>query len=184
VEVPALNAFNQRSDSVVIGISLDYGSIASVRDAIAKHNLDFHAHVAGGKRRDPKSAFRQIGPVDFFPTSYLYDPHGELAMYIPGQFKQDKVLAQMKAWRGGQAVAGAESTAPTFAVDLKRLETVLNSVHGAAGRKAFADWHAMLREAAGRDETGRLERVNGFFNRRILPVWQETLRRARAEGFQ
>lgn len=99
VEVPALNDMNKRKDFVVIGIGLDYGPDENVvRDASSRHNMDFHAIVAGGARRNPDSPFRQVGPVDFYPTSYLYDPNGEIVMFIPGQVKTSKVLAFMDSW--------------------------------------------------------------------------------------
>jgi len=99
VEVPALNQLNKRKDFVVIGIGLDYGpDVNVVREAAASHNLDFYAIVAGGARRNPDSPFRQVGPVDFYPTSYVYDPNGEIVMFIPGQVKTDKVLAFIESW--------------------------------------------------------------------------------------
>lgn len=99
VEVPALNDMNKRKDFVVIGISLDYGPDENVvRDAVKSHGMDFQSVVAGGARRNPDSPFRQVGPVDFYPTSYLYDPNGEIVMFIPGQVKISKVLAFMDNW--------------------------------------------------------------------------------------
>lgn len=99
VEVPALNDMNRRNDFVVIGIGLDYGpDEAVVRDASQRHDMDFYAVIAGGARRNPDSPFRQVGPVDFYPTSYLYDPNGEIVMFIPGQVKTSKVFAFMDNW--------------------------------------------------------------------------------------
>ena len=99
VEVPVLNDLNKRKDFVVIGIGLDYGpDEAVVRDAATRHNLDFFAIVAGGARRNPDSPFRQVGPVDFYPTSYLYDPNGEIVMFIPGQVKLQNINAFINAW--------------------------------------------------------------------------------------
>lgn len=99
VEVPALNELNKRKDFVVIGIGLDYGPEESVvRESAQRHNLDFYAVVAGGARRNPDSPFRQVGPVDFYPTSYLYAPNGEIVMFVPGQVKMNKVMAFMEAW--------------------------------------------------------------------------------------
>lgn len=93
-EVPQLNELAKRPDFVVIGIGLDYGPDEKlVRETAARHNLEFTAIVAGGARRDPDSPFRQVGPVDFYPTSYLYSPRGEIVMFIPGQLRKDKVLA-------------------------------------------------------------------------------------------
>ncbi|MFZ5483869.1 MAG: TlpA family protein disulfide reductase [Pseudomonadota bacterium] len=110
VEVPALNDMNKRSDFVVIGIGLDYGPDENiVRDAAQRHNMDFHAVVAGGARRNPDSPFRQVGPVDFYPTSYLYDPNGEIVMFIPGQVKISKILAFMDTWNAKKNVQVAHS---------------------------------------------------------------------------
>ncbi len=98
-DAPVLNSLNNRSNIVVLGISLDYGPDASLVQATAKaHDLNLTAIIAGGSRRDPNSAFRQVGPVDFYPTSYLFDPTGEIAMFIPGALKQNKLLAYMQKW--------------------------------------------------------------------------------------
>lgn len=112
VEVPALNDMNKRKDFVVIGIGLDYGpDVNIVRDASQRHNMDFYAIVAGGARRNPDSPFRQVGPVDFYPTSYLYDPNGEIVMFIPGQVKTSKIVAFMDAWGTKKNVQVADSPA-------------------------------------------------------------------------
>ncbi|MFA5081821.1 MAG: TlpA disulfide reductase family protein [Hydrogenophilaceae bacterium] len=118
VEVPALNDMNKRKDFVVIGIGLDYGPDENVvREAVKSHGMDFQSVVAGGTRRNPDSPFRQVGPVDFYPTSYLYDPNGEIVMFIPGQVKISKVLAFMDNWGSkkntdvANAPVGAETAA-------------------------------------------------------------------------
>jgi thiol-disulfide isomerase/thioredoxin len=101
VEVPTLNELNKRKDFVVIGIGLDYGpDVNIVKDTASRHGLDFHAVVAGGARRNPDSPFRQVGPVDFYPTSYVYDPNGEIVMFIPGQVRMNKVLSFISNWKG------------------------------------------------------------------------------------
>lgn len=98
-EVPVLNTLNKRSNFVVLSVSLDYGTDASVVPASAKaYELNVTTIIAGGSRRDPTSAFRQVGPVDFYPTSYLFDPTGEIAMFIPGTLKQDRLLAYTQKW--------------------------------------------------------------------------------------
>jgi cytochrome oxidase Cu insertion factor (SCO1/SenC/PrrC family) len=110
-EVTTLNRLDSRNDVVVIGISLDYGPEASVVKVSAKsHDLNVTAIIAGGSRRDPHSAFRQVGPVDFYPTSYLYDPNGEIAMFIPGSLKQDKLLAYMQKWKQMRAHSGKKTS--------------------------------------------------------------------------
>lgn len=115
VEVPSLNELNKRKDFVVIGVGLDYGPDENaVREAVLRHNLDFTANVAGGARRNQDSPYRQVGPVDFFPTSYLYDPNGEIVMFIPGQVRKEKVLAFMDSYKSRSnqtSVAGKSSNA-------------------------------------------------------------------------
>lgn len=100
VEVPTLNELDKRSDFVVIGVGLDYGPDENVvRETASRHNLDLHAVVAGGARRNPDSPFRQVGPVDFYPTSYIYDPNGEIVMFIPGQVRMNRIIAFMDEYK-------------------------------------------------------------------------------------
>ena len=140
VEVPSLNDMNKRKDFVVIGIGLDYGPDEGiVRDASQRHNMDFYAIIAGGTRRNPESPFRQVGPVDFYPTSYLYDPDGEIVMFIPGQVKTSKVLAFMDAWgtKKNVLVAGSESKEPASPAPAASVREVTYTNSGAtsAGKK-------------------------------------------------
>ncbi|HNQ04770.1 MAG TPA: TlpA disulfide reductase family protein [Thiobacillaceae bacterium] len=112
VEVPTLNELNKRKDFVVIGVGLDYGPDENVvRQTASRHNLEFAHIIAGGARRNQDSPFRQVGPVDFYPTSYLYDPNGEIVMFIPGQVRMSKVLAFMDSYKGKktQVVEGKQS---------------------------------------------------------------------------
>ncbi len=102
-ETATLNALHKRRDFVVIGVGLDYGPDEnSVRDTARRHDFEVTL-VAGGARRDPNSVYRQVGPVDFFPTSYLYDPNGEIVMFVPGQVREGKLLAFMDDWRRDRA---------------------------------------------------------------------------------
>lgn len=124
VEVPTLNELNKRSDFVVIGIGLDYGPDENVvRESASRHNLDFTSIVAGGARRNQDSPFRQVGPVDFYPTSYIYDPNGEIVMFIPGQVRMNKVLAFMESYQSKNPpvsqtqLAEGKKAAPALAVD-------------------------------------------------------------------
>lgn len=163
VEVPALNQLNSRDDAVVIGVGMDYGGdLGKVRDAVARHDLQFHRIVAGGARRDPLSPHHQVGPVDFFPTSYLYDPSGELSMFLPGQVRLEKVLAVMAAW-GGRSMP----TRQAVAMNLAPLETSLRQRHGESGKQAFIAWRETLERLAHVPVAAQLEGVNNFFNKRI-----------------
>lgn len=108
-EVPLLNDLSRREDFVVIGIGMDYGpDAATARESAQSHNLNFEHIIAGGSRRDANAAFHQIGPVDFYPTSYLYDPNGDIFMFIPGQAKREKLLAAMETWAITQIAAKAK----------------------------------------------------------------------------
>lgn len=163
VEVPALNELARRNDFVVIGVSLDYGTDeGAVRSAITNHNLRFHKHIAGGSRRDPNSPHRQVGPVDFFPTSYLYDPTGEIVMFIPGQVKVSKVLAFTEAWK--TRFAGQAPATPAFAVNLQQFEAALA---GRASKQAYQAWRDLLGRLADASAENKLAGVNGFINQRI-----------------
>jgi thiol-disulfide isomerase/thioredoxin len=105
LEVPALNALDQRKDTVVIGVGMDYGpDVASVENAVRNLNMRYQAQVLGGSRRDPYSAYRQVGPVDFYPTSYLYSPDGDIVMFIPGQMKTQQVLALMEGHKSAKSI--------------------------------------------------------------------------------
>lgn len=165
IGVPTLNELNRRDDLVVIGVSLDYGdSDAKVREAIDQHGLNYQAQVAGGSRRDPNSPHRQVGPVDFFPTSYLYDPTGEIVMYIPGQIRKGQLLAFMDKW--GDKKPGT-APRPTYAMDLVKFESALTQRYGAAGADAFRKWRALREELATEADENKLARVNDFFNRHV-----------------
>ena len=98
-ETATLNTLHKRRDFVVIGVGLDYGPEESTVRATAKHHDLEVITVAGGARSDSNSVYRQVGPVDFFPTSYLYDPTGEIVMFIPGQVREDRLLAFMEGWK-------------------------------------------------------------------------------------
>jgi len=162
VGVPVLNQLEKRPDFAVIGVALDYGpDVSIIREAIAQVGIRYHAIVAGGTRRSQDSPFRQVGPVDFFPTSYLYDPTGEIVMFIPGQLRMSKLLSFMAEWQAGRA------TQPRYALDGDKLAATLKQRFGKQGMQAYADWRALVDSQSGVSDTDRLARVNDFFNRRI-----------------
>ncbi len=98
-EIPLLNALNKREDMVVIGVALDAGPFANVvHDSAKSHNFNVTAIINGGSRRDPKGPYRQVGDVVIYPTSYLYDPTGEVVMVIPGPVFPEKLDAFMENW--------------------------------------------------------------------------------------
>lgn len=163
VQVPSLNRLNARPDFRVIGIALDYGADeAAIRNTVAADQLRFEAQVAGGSRKAPNSSFLQVGPVDYFPTSYLYDPTGEIVMFIPGQIRVSRLLTFMDQWlaqRGGRP--------PVIAARTERLAAFLHERHGGAGTRAFEDWKGLVDANLGATTAQKLERVNEFFNQRI-----------------
>jgi len=106
-ETQTLNTLNKRKDFVVIGIGLDYGADENtVQETAKRHDFDVTI-VAGGARRDTNSTYRQVGPVDFFPTSYLYDPTGEIVMFVPGQVREGKLKSFMEDWHRERAKKGS-----------------------------------------------------------------------------
>lgn len=106
-ETQTLNTLNKRKDFVVIGVGLDYGPDENTVQATAKRH-DFEVTiVAGGSRRDTNSPYRQVGPVDFFPTSYLYDPTGEIVMFVPGQVREGKLKSFMEDWNRERTKKGS-----------------------------------------------------------------------------
>jgi thiol-disulfide isomerase/thioredoxin len=99
-DVPVLNKLNAEKNIKVIGIMLDYGEAGdSISDLIKDKNMRYDRHVLGGSRKSRDSAFRQIGPVDFFPTSYVYGPTGEILMFMPGQFKEQVLFTFMSSYK-------------------------------------------------------------------------------------
>lgn len=93
MDFPNLNDIDARSDFVVLSVAMDYGiDEQSVRDTIRRYNLRFPT-VVGGNRRDPSGPAQQIGPVDYYPTSYLYAPDGEIVMFLPGIVSRQKLIA-------------------------------------------------------------------------------------------
>lgn len=143
VEVPTLNELNKRKDFVVIGVGLDYGPDENVvRESASRHNLDFFAVVAGGARRNQDSPFRQVGPVDFYPTSYVYDPNGEIVMFIPGQVRMNKVLAFMEEHKAKNSQyakqADAVPVSPVKEITYSKPAVAAPAAETSAQRKAGA----------------------------------------------
>ena len=174
IQVPSLNTLNQRGDFRVVGVALDYGADEDgIRQAANLAGMRFEALVAGGSRRDPSAVMRQVGPVDFFPTSYLYDPTGEIVMFIPGQLRLNRVLAFMESWQSEHGPARA----PTLAAKVDKLAAQLRQRYGERGAQAFSDWKRMLDAALPLAAGQRLSRVNDYFNRQIqvgedMAIWR------------
>lgn len=98
MEFPLLNDLDSRKDVVVLGVVMDYGlDQASAHTSITRNNLRY-PQILAGNRKDPASPAHQIGPVDFYPTSYLYAPDGELVMFIPGIVSENRLSAFMDSY--------------------------------------------------------------------------------------
>lgn len=110
MEFPELNDLDARNDFVVIGVAMDYGiDEGSVHSTIQRFNLRF-PQIIGGNRRDPNSPALQVGPVDFYPTSYLYAPNGEIVMFVPGIISKQKIIAFTEQYQPPVATAVAKSS--------------------------------------------------------------------------
>lgn len=115
MEFPELNQLDARNDFVVIGVAMDYGiDVASVHNIIQRFNLSF-PQVIGTNRRDANSPALQVGPVDYYPTSYLYAPDGEIVMFVPGIISKQKILAFTDQYRQTNPSAFAQSAPPPAA---------------------------------------------------------------------
>lgn len=113
MEFPLLNDLDARKDVVVIGVAMDYGmDESSVHSYISRYNLRY-PQIMGGNRRDPDSPAHQVGPVDFYPTSYLYAPDGELVMFIPGIVSENRLTAFMDSYVSENPTALASDTPST-----------------------------------------------------------------------
>lgn len=115
MEFPELNDLDARDNFVVIGVAMDYGiDEASVHTTMQRYNLRF-PQIIGGNRRDPNSPALQIGPVDFYPTSYLYAPNGEIVMFVPGVISKQKIVAFTEQYVTPSTPVAVAKAAPTAA---------------------------------------------------------------------
>ena len=72
-EIPDLIALHEkRKDMVILGVALEYKDAKEIR-AFVDDNLMSYPVVLG----DEKS-IRQVGPADVLPTTYIYNPQGQL----------------------------------------------------------------------------------------------------------
>ncbi len=91
-EVPdlvSLHEAHQKTDLVVIGVALD-SSEKSVREFVAKRHVSYPI-VLG----DYELA-AQVGEVEVLPTTYMYNPQGELVSYQQGMVTRSSVESYMK----------------------------------------------------------------------------------------
>lgn len=112
MEFPELNDLDARDNFVVIGVVMDYGiDQQSALTTMQRYNLRF-PNVLGGNRRDPNSPALQVGPVDFYPASYLYAPDGEIVMFVPGVVSKQKLIAFTESYQQPAPTAVVRSAPP------------------------------------------------------------------------
>lgn len=58
--------------------------------------------------------------MDFYPTSYLYDPNGEIVMFIPGQVKLRNIHAFVASWN--RKNLGVAADPPAASADVKEVD--------------------------------------------------------------
>ena len=146
MEFPLLNDLDARNDVVVLGVAMDYGMDQnSVHSYASRYNLRY-PNILAGNRKDPESPAHQIGPVDFYPTSYLYAPDGELVMFIPGIVSKTKLASFMNSYVSNEPTAVAQSSAPivpaaaaTTAAPAKEVLPTKPAVKPATIRKPTSD---------------------------------------------
>jgi thiol-disulfide isomerase/thioredoxin len=92
-EVPdlvSLHEAHKNTDLVVIGVALD-STEKSVKAFVAKRNVTYPIVLGDYDLAE------QVGQVEVLPTSYLYNPQGELVSYQEGLLSRDSVESYIKS---------------------------------------------------------------------------------------
>ncbi len=84
-----LHETHKNKDIVVIGVALD-STEKSVREFVAKKKVSYPI-VFGNYEMAA-----QVGEVEVLPTSYLYNPEGQLVSYQAGLLSRDSVESYIK----------------------------------------------------------------------------------------
>lgn len=91
-EVPdlvSLHEAHKAKDLVVIGVALD-STEKSVKAFVAKRNVTYPIVLGDYDMAE------QVGQVEVLPTSYLYNPQGELVSYQEGLLSRESVESYIK----------------------------------------------------------------------------------------
>lgn len=73
-EIPDLIALHEkRKDMVVLGIALEYQDAKEVRTFVDDNLMNYPVVLGDDK------LLKQIGPADVLPTTYIFNPQGQLA---------------------------------------------------------------------------------------------------------
>jgi thiol-disulfide isomerase/thioredoxin len=92
-EVPdlvALHEAHKKIDLVVIGVALD-STEKSVKAFVAKRNVTYPIVLGDYEMAE------QVGKIEVLPTSYLYNPQGELVSYQEGLLSRASVESYVKS---------------------------------------------------------------------------------------
>jgi len=100
MEMPHLNHIDKSNDIEVVGIAMDYGMDTESTLEVAKSMT--YPNVLGGNRFDPANASTQVGPVHFYPVSYLYNPNGEQVARLTGLVSETRLRKAIEEIRSGQ----------------------------------------------------------------------------------
>ena len=84
-----LHESHKRKDLVVIGVALD-STEKSVREFVSRFAIPYPVAVSNYDQA------AQVGEVNVLPTSYLFDPKGELVSYQEGMLTRSSVESYMK----------------------------------------------------------------------------------------
>jgi len=87
-----LHEAHMRKDLVVIGVALD-STEKSVREFVTRYAITYPVVVSDYNKA------AQVGEVNVLPTSYLYDPKGELVSYQEGLLTRSSVETYIKSRR-------------------------------------------------------------------------------------
>lgn len=111
-EIPDLvSLYKSRSDVMVIGIAMDYSDPKTVLKYVKSMSIPYPI-VLG----DRKIA-AQVGPVSMLPTTYVFDPSGNPAVYKVGLVSRESLEEFMRESsatkpqnpdRGGRAIQGGK----------------------------------------------------------------------------
>ena len=91
-EVPdlvSLHEAHNKTDLVVIGVALD-STEKSVKDFVAKRHVSYPVVVGD------YDLAAQVGDVEVLPTSYLYNPQGELVSYQEGMVTRSSIESYIR----------------------------------------------------------------------------------------
>ncbi len=91
-EIPDLISLQKdRRDVVVIGIAMEYASGKLVADFVKTHGVNYPIVLGNSK------ALAQIGDLEVLPTSYLYNPSGELVASQSGGVTRASIESFIKS---------------------------------------------------------------------------------------